>query len=48
VKRPEMHRLQGWLGDLTGATLAFLFELVIVTGLAMVALVIAAVVTAVN
>ncbi len=43
-----MRRFRGWLGDLTGAALAFLFEIVIVIGLAMFALVIAAVVTAVN
>jgi hypothetical protein len=48
MSRSEVRRLRGWPTDVTGAALAFLFEVVIVVGLAMVALVIAAVVTAVN
>jgi hypothetical protein len=48
MSRSEVRRLRGWPADITGAALAFLFEIVIVGGLAVFALVIAAVVTAVN
>lgn len=46
MRRRVVRRIQAWSGGLTGAALSFVFELGIVVGLAVVALVIAAVVIA--
>lgn len=46
MRRRVVRHVQAWYGDLAGATLAFVLELGIVAGLAVVALVIAAVVIA--
>ncbi len=48
MKGSEGRRTRGMPADLGGAALAFLFEVIIVIGLAAVALLVAAVVTAVS
>ncbi|MFV9673318.1 MAG: hypothetical protein ACNYZH_08825 [Acidimicrobiia bacterium] len=48
MKRAEGRRTRGMPADLGGAALAFLFEVIIVIGLATAALLVAAVITAVN
>lgn len=48
MKRAHGRRIRGIPSDVGGAALAFLFEIMIVVGLAVAALLIAAVVIAVN
>jgi len=46
VRHRDKRRIWRWSDDLGGAALAFVFEIVIVAGLAVIALLIAAIVTA--
>ena len=46
MRHKDKRRIWRWRDDLGGAALAFVFEIVIVAGLAVIALLIAAIVTA--
>ena len=46
MRHRDKRRIWRWSDDLGGAALAFVFEIVIVAGLAVIALLIAAIVTA--